>query len=108
MRLYVYPVDKIVQGVWKSFCTPLPVLYEFITLYFSKSYGVHKLWARSPSLSRNGSLALLQGEFSPLFPHKVSKSLLSLYFSETFPSQPPDPALRTLTLAKSMGNFYAL
>ena len=29
MRLHVYPVDKIVQGMWKSCHTPLPILYEF-------------------------------------------------------------------------------
>src|ERR1043166_4455722 len=42
-----------------------------------------KFEARAPSLLKNACLARQKEKFSPLFPQKLSKSFLSLYFSIT-------------------------
>ena len=48
-----------------------------------------KFEAKSPNLLRNSHFTPKQGKFSPSFPQKLLKSLLSLYFSVTSIGEAP-------------------
>ena len=81
--LLVCPVDKVVQGVWKSFL-PLPaILEDIISNYFSDTCKGHKISEKVTKPFEELAFSSPEGEVFPIFSTKAVKKLVSLYFSAT-------------------------
>jgi hypothetical protein len=96
----VYPVDKIVQGLWKNFLPLLTAFLEIISKNFSKPYRNAQICSKDIKPLKKCVFSSREGEVFPIFStkavKKVAKPLFFCYLNGRVPSaaavSPPGPA----------------
>ena len=78
--LLVYPVDKIVQGMWKNFLPLLTTLSEIISKDLSKAYENARMRGKGTKPFENFVLSSPEGGVFPTFSTKVVKKLAKPLF----------------------------
>jgi hypothetical protein len=86
----VYPVDKIVQGLWKNFLPLLTAFLEIINNNFSKGYKNAKFLCKGTKPLKKYVFSSLEGEVFPIFStkavKKIAKPLFFCYLKGRVPS----------------------